>query len=69
MADLRDKLTQRVAALMTQRENITRKYQGEINTIDTQLAACRDLAQNWDTYTITQALAVLVQTGVRLQLD
>ena len=66
---LKQKLIDRFAALKTQRDEKAAQFAAELASIDAQLAALRDLAQNWDTLTVDQALAELAATGIRLDLQ
>jgi len=66
---LKAKLSERLAALQAQRAEKAAEFAAILALIDAQITAIRDLAQNWDTYTVDQALAKLAETGVRLELE
>ncbi len=65
---LKQKLTDRLQALQQQRAEHVARHQAELALIDGQIAAIARLAQNWETYTVEQALAELDKTGVILDL-
>lgn len=65
---LKQKLIERAQALQAQRTERAAQYAGDLAAMDAKLVALRDLAQNWDTYTVEQALAKLAQTGVDLEV-
>jgi hypothetical protein len=65
---LREQLGNRLAALRKQRTEKAATFAGELSRIDAQVTAIQSLAQNWDTLTLDEALALLAQTGVSLEL-
>jgi len=65
---LKAKLLDRYNALRVQRAEKAAEFQAIIAKIDAQIAALQNLAQNWDTLTVDEALAGLEQTGVTLEL-
>lgn len=65
---LKTKLQDRFQALTMQRAEKVAQFAAIIAAIDSQLDALRSLAQNWDTYTVDEALATLERTGVTLDL-
>lgn len=65
---LKQKLIDRFTALQTQRSEKAAEFQAQLAKYDSQIAALRTLAQQWDTMTVEQALTALEQTGVTLDL-
>lgn len=66
---LKEKLEQRFFALQKHRQEIVLRQRSELATLDEQIAALRDLAQQWDTMTVDEALAALDKTGIRLDVQ
>jgi hypothetical protein len=65
---LKAKLQDRFQALTKQRAEKAAAFAAQLALIDAQIDALRSLAQNWDTFTVDQALAALDQTGITLDL-
>jgi hypothetical protein len=65
---LREQLGNRLVALRKQRAEKAAAFASQIAVIDGQVTAIQGLATNWDTLTLDQALALLAQTGVSLDL-
>jgi hypothetical protein len=65
---LKEKLADRLHALQQQRTEKAQRFQGELATLDAEIAAIVKLAQNWDTYTVDQALAALADAHIALDL-
>jgi hypothetical protein len=65
---LKAKLQDRFQALTKQRAEKAASFAAQLAAIDAQIDALRSLAQNWDTFTVDQALAALDQTGITLDL-
>lgn len=65
---LKQKLIDRGVALKAHRDELAARYTAELSTLDARIQALRDLALNWDTLTVDQALAQLDATGVLLEL-
>lgn len=65
---LKQKLIDRLTALQTQRSEKATEFSAQLARYDAQIVALRNLAQNWDTLTVEQALAGMEQTGVTLEL-
>ena len=67
-AALKDKLQARLVALQAQRAELVTNTQAQLARFDAQIGAIRNLAQNWETLTIEQALEALEQAGVGLKV-
>lgn len=65
---LKDKLVARYQALVKQRQEKAAEFQSQLALLDAEISALQTLAQNWDTYTVDQALTALAQAGVRLDI-
>lgn len=65
---LKQQLIDRLTKLQTQRSEKAAEFAAILAKYDAQIQAIRDLAQNWDSLTIDQALAELAQTGITLEL-
>lgn len=66
--DLKAKLTERVQGLQRQRAELVARHMAQVAVLDSQLVALRDLAQRFDTLTLSEALTVLQQTGVSVEI-
>jgi hypothetical protein len=67
-AELKAKLQARATALQTHRAELVARCDAQVAQLDTQLAAIRALAQNWDTYTVEQAITKLAETGLAMEI-
>jgi hypothetical protein len=66
--NLREALIARVRALKSQRTEKIANSQREIDAMTTQITAAESLAAQWDTLTPDQAIALVEQTGLRLEV-
>jgi hypothetical protein len=66
--NLREALIARVSALKRQRTEKVANTQREIDALTAQITAAESLASQWNTLTPDQALALLDQTGLRLEV-
>jgi hypothetical protein len=66
--NLREALIARVTALKRQRTEKVANTQREIDALTAQITAAESLASQWNTLTPDQALALLDQTGLRLEV-
>jgi hypothetical protein len=66
--NLREALIARVTALKRQRTEKVANTQREIDALTAQITAAESLAGQWNTLTPDQALALLDQTGLRLEV-
>ena len=66
--NLREALVLRVQALKKQRTERIAASQREVDALTSQITAAESLAGQWNTVTADQALALLEQTGLRLEV-
>jgi hypothetical protein len=66
--NLREALIARVSALKKQRTERIAASQREVDALTSQITAAESLAGQWNTVTADQALALLEQTGLRLEV-
>ena len=62
-------LVDRLAKLRARRADLISQRSAELANIEEQIAFCQGLVDNWDVFTIDEALAALAKTGIRLRLD
>lgn len=65
---LKEKLIDHAKALKAHRDELAARYAAEIATLDARLQALQDLAAQWDTLTVDQALTKLNATGIQLEI-
>jgi hypothetical protein len=66
--NLREALIARVSALKKQRTERIAASQREIDAMTSQITAAESLAAQWTTLSPDQAIALLEQTGLRLEV-
>jgi hypothetical protein len=66
---LKEQLSDRLRKLRDRRTELVAQRANEIARIEEQITFCQGLLDNWDTFTIDEALAALVKTGVRIKLE
>jgi hypothetical protein len=66
--NLRAKLIERVTALVKQKAEKEAAHQREIDALDSQIAAAQSLAAQWDTLKPDEAIALVEQAGLRLEV-
>jgi DNA-binding protein H-NS len=66
---LKEQLVERLAKLRQKRQELVAQRQAELARIDEQITNTQGLIENWDVFTIEEALAALAKTGIRLRLD
>lgn len=66
--NLRQQLIDRVKGLAAQRAELAARTNRELANLDTQITAANALARQWDTLTPDQALALVEQAGLRVEV-
>lgn len=67
-AELKAKLTERVQGLQRQRAEMEARHLAQVTVLEQQLSALRDLAVRFDSLNLSEALSVLQQTGVSVEI-
>jgi hypothetical protein len=67
-AELKTRLQERALGLQKQRAEVQASCDARLAHLDQQLAAVRQLAQNWDTMSLDEAIGLLAETGVTLEV-
>lgn len=62
-------LVDRLGKLRLRRGELVTQRAGELARIDEQIAFTQGLIDNWDVFTIDEALAALAKTGIRMRID
>lgn len=66
---LKPQLQDRLSKLRVKRAELLAQRTAELASVDEQITFCQGLVENWDVFTIDEALAALAKTGIRLKLD
>lgn len=66
---LKPQLVERLTKLRTRRAELVQQRIADLASLDEQIAFCQGLVDNWDVFTIDEALAALAKTGIRIRLD
>ena len=66
--NLRPRLVERVRELKAKRAEMVATAQQQVATLDAQITAAETLATTWDTLTPDQALTLVEQAGLRLEV-
>ena len=62
-------LVERLKKLRERRADVVTQRAAELARIDDQITFTQGLLDNWDVFTIDEALAALDKTGIRLRFD
>jgi hypothetical protein len=65
----KQQLVDRLARLQTRRQQVARQRAAELARIDEQITFTQGLIDNWDTFSIEEALVALDRAGIALKVD
>lgn len=66
---MKQRLLERLKALLKRREEHVAQQTAELAVLDAQIAATQSLVDAWDTISVDAALVALEKAGIRVRLD